>query len=227
MTIRVAIESAVSDLTVGLIEASQIVLAPSDPELVATCHSAVENFKVTGPEGDDERRQAVRQLLRRGGFKPSGRSKPAQEYLARAAAESEAWPFILNAVDLLNVISLQSGLPISLLAVERTGSNLLLRYGHAGESFVFNASGQTLDVQRLLCVCGEREGQMQPVATPVKDSQLAKVQVGDQHVLGCLYAPRSIVSDDDLMRWTRELARGWETWCGAQGVDCWLAHSTG
>jgi DNA/RNA-binding domain of Phe-tRNA-synthetase-like protein len=213
MTIRVAIESAVSDLTVGLIEASQIVLAPSDPELVATCHSAVENFKVTGPEGDDERRQAVR-------------SKPAQEYLARAAAESEAWPFILNAVDLLNVISLQSGLPISLLAVERTGSNLLLRYGHAGESFVFNASGQTLDVQRLLCVCGEREGQMQPVGTPVKDSQLAKVQVGDQHVLGCLYAPRSVVSDDDLMRWTRELARGWETWCGAQGVHCWLAHST-
>ncbi len=226
MTIRVAIESAVGDLAVGLIEASQLVLAPSDPELVASCRSAVKDFQVTGPEGDDERRQAVRQLLRRGGFKPSGRSKPAQEYLARAAAEIEAWPFILNAVDLLNVISLRSGLPISLLAVERTGSNLFIRYGHSGESFVFNASGQTLDVERLLCVCGEQEGQMLPVGTPVKDSQLAKVRVGDQHVLGCLYAPRSAVSDDDLMRWTWELARGWETWCGAQSVNCWLAHST-
>lgn len=225
MPCRVAIDSAVRGLTVGLIEASEIGLAPSKSALIDICRAAVVDFSATGAEGGDDRRQAVRQLLRFGGFKPSGRSKPAQEYLARTAADAEVWPFILNAVDLLNVISLRSGLPISLLAVERAGTNLLIRYGLPDESFVFNASGQTLDVEGLLCVCGERDGRMQPAGTPVKDSQLAKVQVGDQHVLGCLYAPRSVVSDEVLLRWTEELAQGWASWCGALGVNCWLAHS--
>jgi DNA/RNA-binding domain of Phe-tRNA-synthetase-like protein len=222
----VVIDSAVRDLTVGLIEATDIVLAPSDPALIEICRSAVAAVMSTGPEGGDTRRQAVRQLLRYGGFKPSGRSKPAQEYLARTAAEGQMWPCILNAVDLLNVVSLQSGLPISLMAVERAGTNLCVRYGLPNEAFVFNASGQELDVAGLLCVCGERDGQLLPCGTPVKDSQLAKVRVGDKQVLGCIYAARSATSDDDLLRWTRELAVGFETWCGAQETRCWLAHST-
>ncbi len=228
MPCQVAIDSAVRDLTVGLIEATNMVLAPSDPALIEVCRTAVASTVATGPEGGDTRRQAVRQLLRYGGFKPSGRSKPAQEYLARTAADEQAaWPFILNAVDLLNVISLRSGLPISLMAVDRAGTNLLIRYGLPNETFVFNASGQELDVEGLLCVCGERDGQVQPVGTPVKDSQLAKVRVGDTHVFGCIYAPRSAASDEVVMRWTRELAGGFETSCGAQSARCWLAHSIG
>ncbi len=37
--------------------------------------------------GGDKVREAVRRLLRHGGFKPSGRSKPASEYLVRAISE--------------------------------------------------------------------------------------------------------------------------------------------
>ena len=36
----------------------------------------------------EEARQAVRDLLRHGGFKPTGRSKPASEYLVRTAEET-------------------------------------------------------------------------------------------------------------------------------------------
>src|SRR5262249_26113317 len=36
---------------------------------------------------DDNVRELVRALLRHGGFKPTGRSKPASEYLLRAAGE--------------------------------------------------------------------------------------------------------------------------------------------
>ena len=38
-------------------------------------------------KSDDQVRSAVRDLLRHGGFKPTGRSKPASEYLLRAARE--------------------------------------------------------------------------------------------------------------------------------------------
>src|ERR1700690_2654143 len=64
----------------------------------------------------DTVRTAVRDLLRAGGFKPAGRSKPASEYLHAAAAE-ERFPRINAAVDACNAASLHSGLPISLIAL--------------------------------------------------------------------------------------------------------------
>ena len=94
----------------------------------------------------------------------------------------------------LNVISLGSGLPISLLSLERAGSSLLVRYGTQDERFVFNASAQELDVEGLISICRYDGLRTIPIGTPVKDSQFAKVVVGDRHVLGCLYAARSAVS---------------------------------
>src|SRR5262245_6609876 len=38
---------------------------------------------------DDAVREAVRKLLRHGGFKPTGRSKPASEYLIRAVQDQQ------------------------------------------------------------------------------------------------------------------------------------------
>lgn len=48
---------------------------------------------------------AVRDLLRHAGFKPSGRSKPASEYLAAAFAE-QRFPRINAVVDACNAVSL-------------------------------------------------------------------------------------------------------------------------
>src|SRR5688572_4923349 len=61
---------------------------------------------------DDGVREAVRALLRHGGFKPTGRSKPASEYLLKAVREGLLSSINL-AVDVCNVVSLHSGLPIS------------------------------------------------------------------------------------------------------------------
>jgi DNA/RNA-binding domain of Phe-tRNA-synthetase-like protein len=52
-----------------------------------------------------EVRTAIRDLLRHGGYKPTGRGKPASEYLVRAAAEGKLGP-INAAVDVGNVVSL-------------------------------------------------------------------------------------------------------------------------
>src|SRR5712691_409069 len=57
---------------------------------------------------DDAVREAVRALLRHGGFKPAGRSKPASEYLVRAV-EAGALASINPAVDVCNVVSCHSG----------------------------------------------------------------------------------------------------------------------
>src|SRR5437899_5659680 len=78
---------------------------PSPPELQALLSpTASAPFR-----SDDAVREAVRQLLRHGGFKPAGRSKPASEYLIKAVEEGRLASINL-AVDFCNIVSLHSGL---------------------------------------------------------------------------------------------------------------------
>ena len=58
---------------------------------------------------------AIRSMLRLGGFKPSGRNRPAQEYLARTAATCGGLAAISNIVDINNLFSLQHHLPASVI----------------------------------------------------------------------------------------------------------------
>ena len=134
-------------------------------------------------------KEPVRAMLRRGGFKPSGRNKPASQYLAQAAREGR-FPRINNLVDVINLLSLESGLPISLLDLAAVGDWGEIRYGREGEKYVFNASGQEIEVEGLVCVCGEKGS---PVGTPVKDSMAGKIKDGTTDVIGVAYGLREVV----------------------------------
>lgn len=81
----------------------------------------------------DEVRAHVRDLLRHGGYKPTGRGKPASEYLLRAVAES-ALGAINLAVDTCNVVSLHSGLPVSVVDLDRVVPPLRIGVAPAGSS---------------------------------------------------------------------------------------------
>jgi DNA/RNA-binding domain of Phe-tRNA-synthetase-like protein len=118
---------------------------------------------------NDEVRSAVRVLLRHGGFKPAGRSKPASEYLQQAAQAGTLQP-INPAVDVCNAVSLHSGLPISVVDLDKARSPLRVGVATAGASYVFNASGQTIDLEGLLCLF-DADG---PCANAVKDAQRTK-----------------------------------------------------
>lgn len=129
--------------------------------------AALEGLPLSHP--DDALRAAVRDLLRHGGFKPTGRSKPASEYL-RNAVEAGGVGSINLAVDVCNVVSLHSGLPISVVDLDRTRGALRVGIAPPDTQYVFNASGQSIDVSRLLCLFDE-EG---PCANAVKDAQRTK-----------------------------------------------------
>lgn len=132
-------------------------------------------------------KDAVRNLLKSGGFKPSGRNKPASEYLAQAAREGR-FPSINNLVDINNYISLSSGLPISLLDADAVGATLTLRHGREGERYVFNAAGQEIDLSGLICACGATDA---PLGNPVKDSVTGKLKDNTTGVVGIIYAPNT------------------------------------
>lgn len=127
---------------------------------------------------DEQVRGAVRDLLRHGGFKPTGRSKPASEYLLKAAEGGFLGPINL-AVDACNVVSLHSGLPISVVDRDRARAPLRIGLAAPDATYVFNASGQTIDVGGLLCL-HDADG---PCANAVKDAQRTKTTADTRRVL--------------------------------------------
>ena len=99
-------------------------------------------------------------------------------------------PRVNNLVDINNLASLRSAHPISIFDADRIGSELSLRHGRAGESYVFNASGQSMDLKGLLVVC--RGPESEPVGNAVKDSMSCKVHAGTQNVLAVVYGSRTL-----------------------------------
>jgi DNA/RNA-binding domain of Phe-tRNA-synthetase-like protein len=151
---------------------------PSPPDL-----QALLALEAPAPlRSDDAVREAVRQLLRHGGFKPTGRSKPASEYLLRAVSAGQLTA-INVAVDVCNVVSLHSGLPISVVDLDCAREPFRAGLAPRGASYVFNASGQTIDLGGLLCLF-DAEG---PCANAVKDAQRTKTGAATQRTLSLVW----------------------------------------
>lgn len=152
-------------------------------------------------KADDDVRGHVRDLLRHAGFKPTGRSKPASEYLVRAAGE-EALRSINAAVDACNVVSLHSGLPISVVDLALARPPFRIEPAPAGQQYVFNAGGQSIDVGALLCLF-DADG---PCANPVKDAQRTKTRDDTTRTLSVLWGTRALPGRTQAaLGWYREL----------------------
>ncbi len=150
---------------------------------------------------DESVRKQVRDLLRHGGYKPTGRGKPASEYLVRAAQENGLGA-INAAVDAGNVVALHSGLPVSVVDVERLVPPLHVGLAEAGSSFVFNASGQSIDVSGLLSL-HDAEG---PCANAVKDAQRTKTHAGTTRTLTVIWATLELDARlQTALTWYRKL----------------------
>jgi len=150
---------------------------------------------------DDSVREAVRALLRHGGFKPTGRSKPASEYLLRAVGDSVLSSINL-AVDACNIVSLHSGLPISVVDLDRAREPLRVGIAPSEASYIFNASGQTIDLGGLLCLF-DAEG---PCANAVKDAQRTKTTAETRRTLSLIWGTKSLTGRaEQAATWYRRL----------------------
>jgi DNA/RNA-binding domain of Phe-tRNA-synthetase-like protein len=149
----------------------------------------------------DDVRAEIRALLRHGGFKPSGRSKPASEYLVAAHNEAR-FPTINAAVDACNVASLWSGLPISLVDLDRVDGELSVSICPSGTTYVFNPSGQLIDTSGLVALFDARG----PTGTPVKDAQRTKTHDGTRTTLSVVWGSNRLAGRTaQATAWYREL----------------------
>lgn len=178
------------------------------PDAIRDCLSLAARAPLAS---DDAVRKAVRDLLRHGGYKPTGRGKPASEYLLGAANEVPL-PSINLAVDACNAVSLHSGLPISVVDLDLAREPLGIRIAEAGATYVFNQSGQTIDVSGLVCLV-DAEG---PCANAVKDAQRTKTGAATTRTLSIVWGTHALPGRSlDAARWYRALLES----AGASTVD--------
>lgn len=173
-------------------------LAPSElPALLSATASAPV-------QSSDEVRAAVRDLLRHGGYKPTGRGKPASEYLIRAVTEGTL-SSINAAVDACNVVSLHSGLPISVVDLDLAQAPFRIEVAPAQTNYVFNASGQTIDVEGLLCLFDAQGA----CANAVKDAQRTKTTPQTSRTLSVIWGSKALKDRTaQAFGWYRQLLTG-------------------
>ena len=135
----------------------------------------------------EELRQQVRNSLRPRGYKPTGRGKPASEYLVSAFEKGFFSPTdgINAAVDLCNLTSYHSGLPISVVDAELLSGELRIAWCPADTRYPFNPSGQLIDASGLVALCDDSGVS----GTPVKDSQRTKTRPETTTLLTVLWVP--------------------------------------
>lgn len=167
---------------------------PSPEALVQELErAAAEAVTRNGTPWAEDRRAVVRNLLRHGNYRPTGRAKPASEYLLRVAAEGQV-PRINVLADLNNLVSLRTLLPISIVDLDRAREDTFrVRHGRPGEQYVFNPSGQVLDLEDLVLVATWNEDRA--IATPVKDCQATKTDAGTTRALAVIYGPGNLEAE--------------------------------
>lgn len=193
-----------NSLRVGLVTAFEV-----QPEAhVAELDRLIADrlLQLTGglSDGQDAYRAEVRNVFRNGRYKPTGRGKPASEYLLRAASE-DRFPRINTLVDVCNYLSMASLLPISIwdldLAAVHAGqaagdsTAFQFRLGAVDESYIFNTGGQEIGLSDLIIGAvmpggtDPTQAAGLPIVNAIKDSQATKTTAATRRVAAAIYAP--------------------------------------
>lgn len=179
-----------SSLRLGIVLARGVLAEAKLPELDIRIEQRLVRLR-QGLSPEEERfRASVRDVFRNGSYKPTGRGKPASEYLLRTALEGN-FPRINSMVDCCNLISIENLLPISIWDVNAAGSERFeFRLGLESESFVFNSSGQAIELKDLIVGCAlDQDESSRPIVNAIKDSMGTKTSTSTFTVAAALYAP--------------------------------------
>lgn len=174
----------------------------SPPWMDAICRADADTpFDDSDEVLDGPHKRAVRDLLRHGGFKPAGRNKPCWEYM-RGVARKGAFPRINPVVDATNAAALHGALPVSTVDRDRLSGDLRIGVAEVGSSYVFNRSGQELDLSGLLCLFDDRG----PCANSVKDAQRSKTDETSTRTLTVVWGTTALPGRSDAVAdWQAEL----------------------
>lgn len=192
-------------VAIGIILAKDIQIHKPCPSLEAKLKDLILQRRETKLNAQEELfREETRNFLRNGSFKPSGRNKPASEYLYKTVHKQD-FPRINTLVDINNFISLKYMIPISLWDLDLAGTtHYIFRHGRKDESYVFNEAGQSIDLGDLIIGCKIHYQNEIPFINPIKDSMSAKITTSTRNIGAAIYFPLKAGNKDYLYDIERE-----------------------
>ena len=204
----IEIDCELTGFRFGFVRVTQVEVSPASEQLTQEIEACISNVEV-----NEHLKSAVRDMLRFGKYKPTGRGKPACEYLFKAA-KNEKFPRINNLVDALNLVSVSHQLPISVIDTDLAkSSEFRIRRGKGDESYVFNSGGQVIGLTDLLLVASLPGDTA--CANPIKDSLRTKLRDDTRNVFAVLYGTPEI--EAQIRAATEQLAKLYEECCGNEG----------
>ena len=211
-----------SALRLGLVVAHGVQPGSVVPDMEERLADRLAHLAAGLSASEDAFRGTIRDVFRNGKYKPTGRAKPASEYLLRVASEG-SFPRINTLVDICNTLSVASLLPISIWDLDKARTDRFqFRLGAVDESYVFNATGQDIALSDLIVGCAVREdGLSEPIVNAVKDSQATKTDDTTTRVAAALYAPTTDGPGLSLA----ETCRLFEAWLAATDPGCRTASA--
>jgi DNA/RNA-binding domain of Phe-tRNA-synthetase-like protein len=201
------------NLQIGLIEANNIRVTESQSSFKEEVNSILKSIDENYI--NENIKASVRDMLRNGKYKPTGRGKPASEYLINSIIKNMEFPFINNIVDINNYISILSQLPISTFNSDVCKYPISIRYGKADESYIFNKSNQEIQLQDLLLTADTETA----LGNPVKDSMKSKVFEGTKNIFAVIYSTKETLIHEDLQKHLENFKRLLEKYAFAESVE--------
>jgi DNA/RNA-binding domain of Phe-tRNA-synthetase-like protein len=129
--------------------------------------------------------------------KDPARYRGSAEALLRRVVAGKGLPAINAVVDVINLVSVESRLPVGLYDLEKVNGDIEFRPGRAGESYA-GIGKFDLNLESLP-VFADQTG---PHGSPTSDSERTMVTPETKHVVGIIV---SFGGPDGLDRWTRRM----------------------
>ena len=199
--LKIGIRRHIEDerLALGIVRAKNLTVGPSGAEFRARIEALAASILSTEERIPRDAQSKIRHMLKVDGFSPSGRNRPASEYLVRELERTGKFKFINNVVDINNYLSLKTHLPMSVFDAGKINGALVVRTGGPGEAYVFNPEGQIIELKRMIVCCEEQPDYTSiPFGSPVKDSMYTKISSGCTGAVAVLYSAPTLYPAEEL-----------------------------
>src|SRR6266702_6061491 len=178
---------------------ARVQVCPSPVELLAEMNQReLEIQELPFPRGvlESPQVETVRKAYKSLGKDPA-RYRGSAEALLRRIVAGKGFPQINAVVDVINLVSVESRLPIGLYDLAHVTGDIVFRAGRAGETYK-GIGKYDLNLEGLPIFCDAAE----PHGSPTSDSERTMVTTATKHVLGIII---SFGGADILDRWTQRM----------------------
>jgi DNA/RNA-binding domain of Phe-tRNA-synthetase-like protein len=212
LTIDVALKAKCPKTALGCISA-QVDAPASPPALIAeldNCQQAI--LRMPEPRAVLESPQI---LATRAAYKTLGkdpaRYRGSAEALLRRVIAGKGLPCINTVVDIINLVSIESRLPIGLYDLAHVQGDIVFRAGGAGETYK-GIGKYDLNLEGLPVFCDA----LGPHGSPTSDSERTMVTSETKHVVAIII---SFGGKEGLDRWTQRMSELFAQHASGKGCE--------